>query len=47
MEKNKQLKQELIAERKVIQANNIKSVEELPKVERVSKPRGRKPKATK
>lgn len=47
MEENKQLKSELIAERKVIQANNIKSVEELPRVEKVSKPRGRKPKTTK
>lgn len=44
---NSQLKSELEAERKVIKANNIKSVEELPKTEKVAKPRGRKPKATK
>ena len=44
---NKQLKIELDAERKVIASNNITSVEELPKTEKVAKPRGRKPKATK
>ena len=44
---NKQLKTELEAERKVIAAHNCKSVEELPKTEKVAKPRGRKPKATK
>lgn len=39
---NKQLKTELDAERKVTAANNIKSVEELPKTVKVAKPRGRK-----
>lgn len=47
VKENKQLKTELDAERKVIAANNIKSVEDLPKTEKVAKPRGRKPKATK
>ena len=39
--------EELDAERKVIAVNNVKSVEDLPKTEKVAKPRGRKPKATK
>lgn len=44
---NSQLKVELDAERQVIAAHNCKAVEELPKTEKVSKPRGRKPKTTK
>lgn len=44
---NKQLKIELDAEKKVTASNNIKSIDELPKTEKVAKPRGRKPKATK
>lgn len=47
VKENKQLKTELDAERKVIAVNNVKSVEDLPKTEKVAKPRGRKPKATK
>lgn len=47
VKENKQLKTELDAERKVTAANNVKSVEDLPKTEKVAKPRGRKPKATK
>lgn len=43
VKENKQLKTELDAERKVVAANNVKSVEELPKTEKVAKPRGRKP----
>ncbi len=44
---NKQLKLELEAERKVIASHNCKSVDELPKTEKVAKLIGRKPKATK
>lgn len=47
VKENKQLKTELDAERKVTTSNNVKSVEDLPKTEKVAKPRGRKPKATK
>lgn len=47
VKENKQLKIELDAERKVTASNNVKSVEDLPKTEKVAKPRGRKPKATK
>ena len=42
MKENKQLKTELDAERKVTTSNNVKSVEELPKTEKVAKPRVRK-----
>lgn len=38
----KQLKEELDAERKVAKSNNVKKVEDLPKTEKVSKPRTRK-----
>lgn len=42
IKENKQLKTELDAERKVTTSNNVKSVEELPKTEKVAKPRVRK-----
>lgn len=45
VKENKQLKTELDAERKVTASNNVKSVEDLPKTEKVAKPRGRKPKS--
>lgn len=39
---NAQLKAELSAERKITAAYNCKAVDELPKTEKVAKPRGRK-----
>lgn len=42
VQENKQLKDELHAERKIAKSNNVKKVEDLPKTEKVSKPRTRK-----